>query len=269
MSSSREKIAMDGDDSNGRYRSGDGASDVPLNRQVSVVLSQQQFEQLYLQPAIRSSAQAQNIKAFGNPTIIGIMSFLLSFSPTSVILMGWHGTTAASALALIPSYYLLSGIGLYTAGVLEWFLGNTLPSVIFISFGSFWWSFGMVNDPIYGIAVAIGQDATVYGGGLGFYLLFWGFYCFIGTVAALRTNLTFVWIMFFVALTFIALSASYLSAAKGMAEAAANLQTAGGALGFTACMGGWWMLLHLALAAGDMPFNVPLGDLSGVWKKKE
>ncbi|EPQ28637.1 uncharacterized protein PFL1_03940 [Pseudozyma flocculosa PF-1] len=249
MSSSSEKIAMEGDDHNTRYVHADGASDVPLNRQISVMLTQQQFEQLYLQPQIKSSAQAQNIKTFGNPTIIGIISFLLSFSPTTVCLMGWHGTTSASTLALMPAYYLLSGIGLALAGVLEWFLGNTLPSVIF--------------------SAAITQDATVYGGGLGFYLLFWALYCFIGTAAALRTNVTFVWILFFVACTFTFLSASYLSAAKGLATAAANLQTAGGAVGFVACVGGWWMLLHLALAAGDMPFNVPLGDLSTYWKKRE
>lgn len=88
----------------------------PLGRSLSVVLTKEQFEKLYLQPSIKSSSQAANLKTFGNPTIIGIICFLLSFTPTSCLLMGWRGASATSAFALIGSYYLLSGIGLFTAG---------------------------------------------------------------------------------------------------------------------------------------------------------
>ena len=76
-----------------------GGSD--LGRQLSVTLTPSQFEELYLQPGAKSRAQAQNIKTFGNPTPLGIVCFLLTYTPTMCILMGFRGTTSASLLSLL------------------------------------------------------------------------------------------------------------------------------------------------------------------------
>lgn len=151
-------------------------------------------------------------------------------------------------------------------GVLEWFLGNSLPSVIFVTFGAFWWSFAVINDPNFGIGTALSQNPEIYAPAIGFYLLFWGLYCYVCTVAVIKTNIAFVYIMFTVASTFILLSASYFCLGASFANAAARLQVAGGAMGFTCCMGGWYLFTHLALAAGELPFNIPVGDLSHYWK---
>ena len=72
-----------------------------LGRQVSITLTPSQFEEMYLQPGVKSRAQQANIKAFGNPTPLGIVCFLLTYTPTMAILMGFRGTTANSLLSLL------------------------------------------------------------------------------------------------------------------------------------------------------------------------
>lgn len=72
-----------------------------LGRQISVTLTPAQFEELYLQPGVRSRSQAQVVKTFGNPTPLGIFAFLSVFTPTAACLMGWGGTDTNSLLALL------------------------------------------------------------------------------------------------------------------------------------------------------------------------
>lgn len=123
-------------DSNG------GAS---LRRQISVQLTAEQFERLYLQPG-GQQAKGDLAKRLGNPTPLGLASFLLCLTPFSCYLMGWIGTTNAAAPTLVcaqtglcpqPSrsgadprihsgaMYFMGGLGLTVAGILEWILGNS------------------------------------------------------------------------------------------------------------------------------------------------
>lgn len=76
-----------------------GGSD--LSRQISITLTPTQFEEMYLQPGAKSAAQTANIKAFGNPTPFGIVCFLLTYTPTMCILMGFRGTTPTSLTSLL------------------------------------------------------------------------------------------------------------------------------------------------------------------------
>lgn len=244
-----------------------------LGRQISVTLTQQQFEELYLQPGVKSRNQLGLVKTFGNPTALGIVSFLLTFTPTSCCLMGWRGATANSLLALIGPYYFMGGMALYVAGLLEFFIGNTFPALVFSSFGTFWLTLGSYIDPRIGVQQALltgeGGSAAQYYVPWGFYLIFWAIYVFFLTFAAFRTNVVLVWILLFVALAFATLGAAYLSFGDGAMSTATRLVTAAGACGFTACMGGFYILLHLCLASTDFPFNIPLFDLSHLWGPKQ
>jgi hypothetical protein len=87
-------------------------------------------------------------------------------------------------------------------------------------------------------------------------------------IGSLKTNVTLVWILTTVATAFLILGIAYFKVAAGDAVASTYLTTAG-ALGFLTILGGYWLLLHLILASVDFPINVPLGDLSRFYKKKE
>lgn len=268
----KEAEATNGFDNPTYQPAGPNGSNHELGRQISVTLTPQQFEELYLQPSMKSRAQAGVVKTFGNPTALGIVSFLLTLSPTSCALMGWRGANSNSLLALIGVYYFHGGMALYVAGLLEWIIGNTFPALVFTSFGTFWLSIGAFVDPKFAVqttllaAEAGGPEA--YYVPWGYYLIFWSIYVFFLTIASFRTNVILVWILLFVALTFVTLGAGYLKLAEGAASSASNLITAAGACGFVACMGGYWILLHLALAATDFPFNIPLFDLGHLWGTK-
>lgn len=59
----------------------------PLGRAVTYQLSESQFEKLYLQPG-GAQAKGDLTKRFGNPTALGVASFLLCLTPFSCELMG-------------------------------------------------------------------------------------------------------------------------------------------------------------------------------------
>lgn len=62
-----------------------------------------------------------------------LLGFLLSLSPLSCDLMGWRGA-GGNGIASIGAYYFMGGLLMLVGGVLEFFLGNTFPFVVFCSF---------------------------------------------------------------------------------------------------------------------------------------
>lgn len=62
-----------------------------------------------------------------------LLGFLLSLSPLSCDLMGWRGA-GGNGIASIGAYYFMGGLLMLIGGVLEFFLGNTFPFVVFCSF---------------------------------------------------------------------------------------------------------------------------------------
>lgn len=77
--------------------------------------------------------------------------------------------------------YWMGGLGLVIAGLLEFVLGkyvffssvcpsshtdtfllpSTFPSVVFVTFGSFWLSFGFLLQPTQGIATALAEYVSL------------------------------------------------------------------------------------------------------------
>lgn len=178
-------------------------------------------------------------KTFGNPTPLAIVGFVMALTPLSCVLMGWRG--AGSPAILLGGFYYMGGMCMVLGGFLEFFLGNTFPFVVFVTFGGFWLSFATINSAYYGIGANYGATAAdiassvPYNSGLAFYLIFWGVLSFIYFIISLRTNVVFAIIFITVDAAFILLSAAYWSIAKGHVALAGKLQVAGGACAF-ACV---------------------------------
>lgn len=83
--------------------SGDGyvSGSAPLDRNMTVQLSQAQFEELYLQPFKMSRQQEKNALTFGNPTLIGLLSFCCTFTPTCCSLMSFGAATPSTMTAFV------------------------------------------------------------------------------------------------------------------------------------------------------------------------
>lgn len=114
-----------------------------------IQLTSEQYERLLRYPAYIPLA-----KNLGNPTPLGMITFILVQAPSAFIQMGWGNTTVGANTALFGTYYMVGGLGLIIAGVMEWvssnllvnrlcandhqLVGNTFPCVAFITFGGNW-----------------------------------------------------------------------------------------------------------------------------------
>jgi len=242
----------------------------------TVTLTPEQFEMLYLQPG-DSRRQYALAKTFGNPTPLGVTSFLLAHLPLSMDLMGFRGASAGSSVAMLGGFYACAGIGLYLACIMEWIIGNTFPSVVFGTFGGFWLSYAIINTPTMQIAASFapasdasnGVTATMAGlanpsfnVGIGMYFLVWGIICVIYTAASIRTNVPFFIVFLGLVFAFEFIAAAYFHTAAGkMATAAMEFKVAGG-FAFVVGLAGLWIDISLILASVGYPFTVPLFDLS-------
>lgn len=138
------------------------------------------------------------------------------------------------------------------AGLLEFFLGNTFPSVVFVSFGAFWLSYGGLLLPqlnAYGAYAPAGATSAAEGlqtqgfnasfGKLNtkFYLLYWGnrtrnkeltslipiigfitlsmtILCVMYLICSIRTNIAFVVVFLTLVIAFGLITGAYWALAQ-------------------------------------------------------
>jgi len=224
-------------------------------------------------------------KTFGNPTPLGVSSFLLAHMPLSMDLLNFQGATAASSTAMLGAFYACAGIGLYLACIMEWIVGNTFPSVVFGTFGGFWISYGVIVQPTFDLAAsfapaadasngitaaAAGAATKGYNTGLGMYFVVWGMMCAVFFVASLRTNVPFALIFFTLVFAFEFIAAAYFHTAQGNISAATMEFKIAGGFAFITALAGFWINISLLLASVGYPFSLPVFDLSGrVFRPRE
>lgn len=138
---------------------GNGA---PLSRQVTVTMSPEQYERLFFQPT--GPAKGDAAKRFANPTLLGLIGFLIPYTSTILILCGFGGASApASLMGLSGDYYFLGAIAMNIAGVAEFILGNTFPFAVFVIYGCHWGSLAYTQDPIHGLAAGFKEVGGLTG----------------------------------------------------------------------------------------------------------
>lgn len=111
------------------------------------------------------------IKAqLGSPTALAIGAFATTLTTLSFSLMGWRGLSASNAV--LGNYFGVAGIGMVISAQWELVLGNTYAYTVLSAFGLFYFGFGIIATPTFGIATALGGDGSVeYNNALGFFVL--------------------------------------------------------------------------------------------------
>jgi succinate-acetate transporter protein len=62
-----------------------------------------------------------------NPTILGLIGFLVPYTSTVLILCGFQGAVAPQSLVgLCGDYYFFGAIAMNVAGIAEFILGNSM-----------------------------------------------------------------------------------------------------------------------------------------------
>jgi succinate-acetate transporter protein len=69
---------------------------------------------------------------------------------------------ANAASASTGAYYGFGAILMILGGLLEFFLGNTFPSVVFCSFGAFWFTFGSTLVPSFNACMLLIRSHTLH-----------------------------------------------------------------------------------------------------------
>jgi len=96
----------------------------PLSRQVTVALSPEQYERLFFQPS--APRRGDLAKRFANPTLLGLIGFLVPYTSTILILCGFQGAVAPQSLVGISAdYYFFGALAMNLAGIAEFILGNS------------------------------------------------------------------------------------------------------------------------------------------------
>jgi len=141
------------------------------------------------------------------------------------------------------------------AGIEEFVCGNTFAATAFSSYGGFWFSFGTLYIPQFGVVDAYGTDTAGLDNALGIYLSAWGIVTLIFLIACLRSSIALISLFFFLDVTFWLLAAGFFSGVE-------NVTKAGGAFGIlTAAIAGYTALAGL-LTKDTSYFLLPVGDQS-------
>ncbi|KIM93817.1 hypothetical protein OIDMADRAFT_172920 [Oidiodendron maius Zn] len=226
----------------------------------SITIPPEMFEKMYLTPANKVKGDLRF--KFANPTPLGLVGFVIALTPLSCALMGWRGAGGGGAANIGP-YYWFGGALQLISGVLEFFLGNTFPFVVLSSFGAFFLSFASTLTPYYNASAAYGNNTAEFQATFGFFPLFMGLLCTFYFICALRTNLVFVTIFFFLIIALGLLTAGHWQIAQAQVDLAVNIDIAAGATAFVSAVAGWYLLLSQLLQALEFPFQLPVGDLNG------
>ncbi|CAI4211284.1 unnamed protein product [Parascedosporium putredinis] len=243
-----------------------------LTNGTGITMPPEVFEKLYLSP--HNKVKGSLRQTFANPTPIGICGFIIALGPLACSLMGWRGA-ASPGFSGIPQYIYFGGILMILSSILEFFLGNTFPAVVFSAFGAFWLTFAgtllpqfnafAAYAPADAASAAEGLQTTEFNSGFGFYTLSMALLSFVFLICSFRTNIPFVIIFFTLVLALSLITGAYWSLAGGYLENAAyatKLLQASGACLFVTTACGWWIFMALMLASVDFPFSLPIGDLS-------
>ncbi|TVY50968.1 Protein alcS [Lachnellula cervina] len=284
------------------------ASTESSNAVTTVSLTPEQFERMYLASPSNKTRDFRAAFGNPTPfhgwqvyllTILirAILGLVMSLTPLSCDLMGWRGAGVLGA-ASTGVYYFTGGLLMILSGLLEFLLGNTFQFILFCGYGtafpthvripkqtiadtvfpgSFWLALGATLTPYFGAYEHYSPDPTSAAAGLssmgfnasfGFYLVFMAVFSFLACICALRTNLCYTLLEFFVFLFFALLAAAFFRIADGGSNAS-KVQTASGAFGFVASIFGWYFFFALSLASVNFPITLPVFDLSGLAKSEK
>jgi uncharacterized protein len=185
--------------------------------------------------------------------------------------------------------YFFGGLLLILSGIGEFLLGNTFPSVVFMGYGahfltsaatftpafaaisSYTTDGSMTQTPTFlasfGVYHIIHPTAYIQTDVLsGFYFLFMSVLSLIFLVCSFRTNLVFVLVFTCATMGFGLAAGGFWHLAEGNITPGNRLLVGTGACFFGASIGGWYLLFAIMISAVDMPFVVPVFDLSTVIK---
>ncbi|KAG1769417.1 Gpr1 family protein [Suillus occidentalis] len=187
-----------------------------------------------------------------NPGALG----LFSFASTTFILSLYNVNARGIAIpnVVVGMACFCGGLAQLLAGMWEFPRGNVFGATAFTSYGAFWMSYATILIPNSGILAAYTGHEDELSQALGIYLITWFMFTFLLMLGALRRNISFVALLFFLCITFVLL-------AVGAWNASIKATNAGGGFGILTAMIAYYCGLSELLVKGESWFGLPLGTI--------
>lgn len=187
--------------------------------------------------------------AVANPAPLGLSAFALTTFVLSSSNAGFLLPVGGGAEIVVGLALFYGGLVQLVAGVQEFRAGNTFGATAFCSYGGFWMALGFALLPPAGIVAALVKAGTL-NTALGVFLLGWTIFTLVMFLGTFRQNGALIAVFFFLLLTFLALTISFLGAGAGMLQV-------GGWLGIITALLAWYTALSGVLVATKAPFQLP------------
>lgn len=146
-----------------------------------------------------------------DPGPLGLAAFALTTFVLSAVNAHWIPSTLEPVVFGLALAY--GGIAQFAAGMWEFAKGNTFGALAFTSYGAFWVSFWWLTG--HNAAQLPPADAHK---AVGLYLLAWGIFTLLMTVAASRVNLAVLTVFVLLTITFFLLALGDFNTSEGLSK---------------------------------------------------
>jgi len=187
-----------------------------------------------------------------NPGALGLFSFASTTFILSLYNVNARGVAVPNVVVGMACF--CGGLAQLLAGMWEFPRGNVFGATAFTSYGAFWMSYATLLIPNFGVAAAYGDNKAELDQAIGIYLITWFMFTFLLMLGALRRNVSFIALLFFLCITFVLL-------AVGAWSAKLNVTKAGGGFGILTALIAYYCGLSELLVKGESWFGLPMGTI--------
>jgi succinate-acetate transporter protein len=201
-------------------------------------------------------------RKFANPAPLGLSAFALTTFVLSAVNLQTRGVTVPNIA--VPLAFGYGGLVQLLAGMWEMAVGNTFGATALSSYGGFWISYAIILTPEWNILGPGGPYATAEGdpgmgdSALGFFLTGWFIFTTILLILTLRSTVMFFLLFFTLDLAFLMLACGAYAADNKNADAATQLNKAGGGFGMLAAFLAWYNAFAGMADTSNSLFLIPV-----------
>ncbi|EDK46623.1 hypothetical protein LELG_04804 [Lodderomyces elongisporus NRRL YB-4239] len=199
-------------------------------------------------------------RQIGNSAAIGLACFALTAFIVGLYLAKAMGITIPNVVVAPAIFY--GGIAQFLAGVCELIKGNTFAGTAFVSYGSFWLSFGAIYINNFGIAQAYESHPEQFNNAVGFFLLGWGIFTFMLLLVVLKLTWPFIGL-------FISLDFAFFMLAAGFMTDSFRVRRGGGILIVISAIFGWYSCFSGVSTVHNSYLVLPTGTVPRLHKSKK
>lgn len=230
------------------FGKGDSSVETPLSKvQFSgesnqyIILGGKKYHRHELLTAFAGTMQVERYSTgpthlFANPAPVGLAGFGLTTVVLGLYLSGVKGIAGNQIIVGCTTF--CGGVLLFLSGCWEMATGNTFGATAFVSYGAFWFSFGVITIPAFNIAAAYGDDVEQLNNAFGFWLLGWVIFTTICFSFTLKATWAFVITFGVLDVTLVVLTAFYFTGNAKVMKAGGILAVITGFLGWYCMYGG-------------------------------